>query len=209
MTCAIVERMAVLDEDFSIDARLTEGGDGLWSPPGSTPAVAPRDFQSLYEQQRARAEAAEARCEELRWTEVAARSDAGSWKSRFKSCRRRLSEAEEEAKELRSAARDVPSLRAQVVRLEALLSEAGTRSSEAALVGALSKEVARLHDALAASPARRGGAGRQSAGEPAIAGAPKRATDWCRRSPQVAVPPEPLPYPSGSSSRCRYRASPI
>ena len=157
--------MAVLDEDFSIDARLTEGGDGLWSPPGSTPAVAPRDFQSLYEQQRARAEAAEARCEELRWTEVAARSDAGSWKSRFKSCRRRLSEAEEEAKELRSAARDVPSLRAQVVRLEALLSEAGTRSSEAALVGALSKEVARLHDALAASPARRGGAGRQSAGE--------------------------------------------
>ena len=165
MTCAIVERMAVLDEDFSIDARLTEGGDGLWSPPGSTPAVAPRDFQSLYEQQRARAEAAEARCEELRWTEVAARSDAGSWKSRFKSCRRRLSEAEEEAKELRSAARDVPSLRAQVVRLEALLSEAGTRSSEAALVGALSKEVARLHDALAASPARRGGAGRQSAGE--------------------------------------------
>ena len=166
MTCAIVERMAVLDEDFSIDARLTEGGDGLWSPPGSTPAVAPRDFQSLYEQQRARAEAAEARCEELRWTEVAARSDAGSWKSRFKSCRRRLSEAEEEAKELRSAARDVPSLRAQVVRLEALLSEAGTRSSEAALVGALSKEVARLHDALAASPARRGGAGRQSAGDP-------------------------------------------
>ena len=165
MTCAIVERMAVLDEDFSIDARLTEGGDGLWSPPGSTPAVAPRDFQSLYEQQRARAEAAEARCEELRWTEVAACSDAGSWKSRFKSCRRRLSEAEEEAKELRSAARDVPSLRAQVVRLEALLSEAGTRSSEAALVGALSKEVARLHDALAASPARRGGAGRQSAGE--------------------------------------------
>ena len=106
--------MAVVDDDFSIDATLPESGDGIWSPPGSIPAVAPGDFYSLYEQQRARAEAAEARCEELRWAEVAARSDAGPWKSRFKSCRRRLSEAEEEAKELRSAARDVPSLRAQV-----------------------------------------------------------------------------------------------
>ena len=47
-----------------------------------------------------RADAAEARAEELRWAEVAARSDAGSWKSRFRSCRRRLSEANEEAKEL-------------------------------------------------------------------------------------------------------------
>jgi len=90
LTCAIVERMAVLDDDFSAGARLAEGGDGIWSPSGSTPAVAPQDFQALYEQQRARAGAAEARCEELRWAEVAARSDAGSWKSRFKSCRRRL-----------------------------------------------------------------------------------------------------------------------
>ena len=83
--------MAVLDDDFRVDATLTEGGDGIWSPPKPAPAGAPRDFQSLYEQQRARAEAAEARCEELRWAEVAARSDAGSWKSRFRSCRRRLS----------------------------------------------------------------------------------------------------------------------
>ncbi len=157
--------MAVLDDDFSIGATLTDGGDGLWSPPGSTPAVTPRDFQSLYEQQQARAEAAEARCEELRWAEVAARSDAGAWKSRFKSCRQRLTEAEEEAKELRDAARDVPSLRAQVARLQALLSEACARSNEGALVEALSKEVTRLQDALAASPPRRGGAGRQSAGE--------------------------------------------
>ena len=165
MTCAIVERMAVLDDDFSVGATLAEDGAGIWSSPKSTSTAPPEDFKSLYEQQRARADAAEARCEELRQAEVSARGGAGYWKWQFKSCRRRLSEAEEETKELRSAARDVPSLRAQVVRLEALLSELGAQSSEAALVEALSKEVARLHDALAAPPARRGGAGRQSAGE--------------------------------------------
>ena len=157
--------MAVLDDDFSVGETLAECGARIWSPPGSTPAVAPGDFKSLYERQRARANAAEARCEELRWAEVAARSDAGSWKSRFKSCRRRLSEAEEEAKELRNAARDVPSLRVRVARLEALLAELAAQSSEAATIEALSKEVARLQNALAASPARRGGSGRQSVGE--------------------------------------------
>ena len=157
--------MAVLDDDFSIGATLTEGSAGIWSSPKSTAAASPQDFRALYAQQRARVEATEARCEELRRAEVAARSSAGYWKWHFKSCRRRLSEAEEEAKELRSAARDVPSLRTQVARLQALLSEACARSNEGTLVEALSKEVAGLQDALAASPARRGGAGRQSAGE--------------------------------------------
>ena len=91
----------------------------------------------------------EARAEELRWAEVAARSDAGSWKSRFRSCRRRLSEANEEAKELRRAAKAAPSLRAEAVRLETLLSEAGNGSSETGAIEALGKEVARLREALA------------------------------------------------------------
>ena len=91
----------------------------------------------------------EARAEELRWAEVAARSDAGSWKSRFRSCRRRLSEANEEAKELRRAAKAAPSLRAEAVRLETLLSEAGNGSSEIGAIEALGKEVARLREALA------------------------------------------------------------
>ena len=165
MTCAIVERMAVLDDDFSVGATLAEDSAGIWSSPKSPATASPQDFKSLYEQQRARAEATEARCEELRQAEVSARSGAGYWKWHFKSCRRRLSEAGEETKELRSAARDVPSLRAQVARLEALLSELGAQSSEAAMIEALSKEIARLHDALAASPARRGSAGRRSAGD--------------------------------------------
>ena len=91
----------------------------------------------------------EARAEELRWAEVAARSDAGSWKSRFRSCRRRLSEANGEAKELRRAAKAAPSLRAEAVRLETLLSEAGNGSSETGAIEALGKEVARLREALA------------------------------------------------------------
>ena len=165
--------MAVLDDDFSVGATLAEDGAGIWSSPKSTVTASPRDFKSLYEQQRARAEAAEARCEELRQAEVSARSGAGYWKWHFKSCRRRLSEAAEETKELRSAARDVPSLRAQVARLEALLSELGAQSSEAATIEALSKEVARLHDALAASPARRGG------GRPGTPGG--LARPWKRR----------------------------
>ena len=160
MTCAIVERMAVLDDDFSADATLIEGGDGIWSPPRSTPADAPRDFQSLYEQQRARAEAAEARCEELRRAELAARTDAGSWKSRFRSCRRRLSEAIEEAKDLRRAAKVAPSLRAAMARLETLLSEAGIASDEAGAVEALGKEVVRLREALAEPEAVTDTAGR-------------------------------------------------
>ena len=151
--------MAVLDDDLRVGGTLTEGGGGFWSPPGPAPSVAPRDLQSLYEQERARADASEARCEELRWAEVAARSDAGSWKSRFKSCRRRLSEAEEETKELRRAAKDLPSLQAEVARLTTLLSEAGISSSETGKVEALRKEVARLRRALAAQP------GKDTAGE--------------------------------------------
>ena len=141
--------MAVLDDDFRVDATLSEEGDGAWSPPKPAPAGAPRDFQSLYEQQRARTEAAEARCEELRWAEVTARSDAGTWKSRFRSCRRRLSEAVEEAKDLRCAAKAAPSLRAAVARLETVLSEAGIASDETGALEALGKEVVRLHGVLA------------------------------------------------------------
>ena len=148
--------MAVLDEDFGADLTLVEDDGGVRSSPAAEPVRPPRDWQMLYEQaharaerERVRADAAEARAEELRWAEVAARSDAGSWKSRFGSCRRRLSETNEEAKELRRAAKAAPFLRAEAVRLETLLSEAGNRSSETGAIEALGKEVARLREALA------------------------------------------------------------
>ena len=148
--------MVVLDEDFGTGLTLVEGNGGVRLSPVSVPEHAPRDWRSQCE--RERADAAEARAEELRWAEVAARSDGGSWKSRFKACRRRLSEAVEETKEARRTARDVPSLQAEVARLETLLSEAGIASAFDT-AGALRKENARLRKALAASKAREGATG--------------------------------------------------
>ena len=127
--------MAILDAGFATDLTPVEDDGGIRSTPTIRPEHEPRDGQSLYEQAHARAErerdradAAEARCEELRWAEVAARSDAGSWKSRFKSCRRRLSEAEEETKELRRSVREMPSLQAEVAYLRKLVWQAQSAS---------------------------------------------------------------------------------
>ena len=155
--------MAVLDEDFGTGLTLVEGNGGVRSSPVLVPERAPRDWRSQCERERARADAAEARAEELRWAEVASRSDAGSWKSRFKACRHRLSEAVEETKEARRVARDVPSLQAEVARLETLLSEAGVESNEDSTIEALRKENARLRKALAGSEAREGAIGRRRA----------------------------------------------
>ena len=158
--------MVVLDEDFSTGLTLVEGDGGARSFPSVVAERTPREWRSLYEreharaeEERARADAAQARCEELRWAEVASRSEAGSWKSRFKACRRKLSEAVEETKEARRAARDVPSLQAEVARLETLLWEAGIESNESSKVEALRKEVARLRKALATPQAPQGAVG--------------------------------------------------
>ena len=66
-----------------------------------------------------------ARCEELRWAEVAARNDAGLWKSRFETSRKHLTAAVEETKAVRRAAKDALFLQAEVARLTKLLSDAG------------------------------------------------------------------------------------
>ena len=70
-----------------------------------------------------------------------------------------MSEAVEETKEARRAARDVPSLQAKVARLETLLSKAGIGSNESSKIEALRKEVARLRKALAVPEARKGAIG--------------------------------------------------
>ena len=86
--------MAVLDEEFGDDLRQIEGGGRMEPSPALLPVAGPCDFRSRHEREcaradreQARADAAEARCEELRWAEVAARSDAGLWKSRFSTAR--------------------------------------------------------------------------------------------------------------------------
>ena len=122
----------MLDDDFTVDATLAEGG-AIWSPPKPTPADASQDYLALYERERARAEAAEARCEELRWAEVAARTEAGSWKSRFKSCRSKLDAAVEETKQLRREVKaGAPGLHREVTRLRKELSQALAEPSAAA-----------------------------------------------------------------------------
>ena len=78
--CAIVERTAMRDEDFGTDLNLAVGDDGDWSPPEVIATQASRDWRSRFEQERARADAAEARAEELRCAEVDSRARAGSLK---------------------------------------------------------------------------------------------------------------------------------
>ena len=71
-----------------------------------------------------RADAAEARCEELRWAEVESRARTGSLKWQLDRSRSKLKAAVEETQEVRRTAKDALSLQAEVARLEKLLSEA-------------------------------------------------------------------------------------
>ena len=72
----------------------------------------------------ARAETAEARAEECRWAEVAARAELGSLKARFQANREKLAEAREEVKAIRRAAKDAIFLHQEVQRLTDLLAAA-------------------------------------------------------------------------------------
>ena len=146
--------MAVLDEDSGAALRCLEDGD-VWPSSEAAPAGAPRDWRSEYERERARADAAEARCEELRSAELRARSEAGSWKYRFKSCRSRLDAAVEETKQLRRQVRTAaPELHREVARLRKELSQAlagpsamATRARETR-IGVLKTENLDLRKAL-------------------------------------------------------------
>ena len=154
--------MAIRDEDFGATLTSAEADDEAWSPPVATPAFAPSDLRSLYEQvharaeqERARADAAEAHAEELHQAEVAARSRAGSLKSQLDKSRNKLNAAIEETKEVRRAAKDALFFQAEVVRLEELLSEAGVESSRRSTIMSLRREVAQLREALRATEARK------------------------------------------------------
>ena len=146
--------MAMRDEDFGATPTPTEVEDGFWSPPLAAPASERHDWQSLCEQaqaraetERARADAAEARCEELRRAEREARSRAGSLKWNLDKSRDKLKAAVEEVKEVRRAAKDALFFQAEVGQLEKLLSEAGVESSKRSTMMSLRKEVFRLRKA--------------------------------------------------------------
>ena len=139
--------MAMRDEDFGAVLTPVEAGDGLWSPPMAAPARGPCDWRSLYDEAHARADAAEARVEELLQAERDARSRAGSLKWQLDRSRTKLKAAVEETAAVRRAAKDALSHQAEVARLEKLLAEAGVDSRKGA-TGRLRRENARLHGAL-------------------------------------------------------------
>ena len=147
--------MASRDEDFGADLALTEGNDAIWSPSGPAPAREAREWRSLYEQAHARAErecsradAAEARAEELRWAEVDARGRAGSLKWQLDRCRDKLKAAVEETKQIRRTAKNALSLQAEVTRLEKLLSEASIEPTRRRPITKADKETRRLRATL-------------------------------------------------------------
>ena len=111
------------------------------------PATEP-DWRRLYEQTLNRAEAAEARADELKWAEVAARTEAGSWKSRFEAARRKRQEADEETRRVRRVAKDAPFLQSEVARLTRLLREAGVDPRRRSTILSLRMEVERLRKAV-------------------------------------------------------------
>ena len=80
--------------------------------------------------------------------EIDSRARASSLKWQLDTCRRKLSEAAEETKEVRRTAKDALSLPAEVGRLEKLLSEAGVEPSKRGRISSVSKERRRLRAAL-------------------------------------------------------------
>ncbi len=109
----------------------------------------PRDWRRLYEQTLARAEAAEARAEELKWAEVVARRAAESLRWQFKEARRKRLAAVEDANEARRAAKNALFLEAEVARLTRLLGEAGVDPQPRGTEISLRREVAQLRKAVA------------------------------------------------------------
>ncbi len=135
--------MTILDDAVGADITLVERPDGRWSAPSETQLRGELDWRLLFERERARAE-------QLRWSDVDARSRSGWLKWQLDACREKLKAAVEETKEVRRTARDALSLQAEVARLTKLLVAAGVESSKRSTMVSLRKEVGRLRKALRA-----------------------------------------------------------
>ena len=148
----MVVAMAVYDQTPGAARPRTEGGDGLGLPPPVVPCEAP-DWRLLYEQQRVRADALQARVKELTWAETSARSHAGMLKWNLARTRAQLEAAHGEVKEVRRDAQQSLFFKSQVARLEALLEEAGVETSRRSTMMSLRQEVFRLKKDLKAATA--------------------------------------------------------
>ena len=106
-----------------------EGGPAAPSSGGGEP-----DWRSLFERERRRAE-------ELRRGEIGWRAKALSRRRQFEIGRDKLAGARAEVREVRRAAREALSLRAEVGRLKRLLAEAGMDSRKRSTIASLRLEV--------------------------------------------------------------------
>ena len=141
--------MKICTEAVETEPALVERPDEPWPHPPELFTTGEAYWRSLYERERARAEAAEARCEELRWKEVDTRTRAGSLKWYLDNCRRKLAASVGKLKEVRRAAKkDILALEAEVARQEKLLRKAGVEPGKRSPLASLRKEVARLRKAL-------------------------------------------------------------
>ena len=114
----------------------------------------PPDWRRLYEQTLERAEAAEARAEDLKRAEVTARSEAGTYKGLFKAARRKRLDAVEDASRARRAAKNALFLEREVTRLSGLLEEAGVDPHARGREMALRRELHRLRQAVPGAEAQ-------------------------------------------------------
>ena len=146
--------MAIREQAVLADLSLIERPEGPRSVLSETPACDASDWQSEAERERARADAAEARAEELRRAEIEARSRAGSLNWQLDASRDKLESAFAEAREARRVAKDALALQAEVTRLEKLLSAPGSGADKRSTITKLRMEIARLRRALKASEAR-------------------------------------------------------
>jgi len=153
--------MAMRAEDIGNGLTPIGWVDEVASDPEPTRAEEVAAWRLRHELEVARAETAEARAEECRWAEVAARAELGSLKVQFQANRAKLAEAREEVKAIRRAAKDAIFLRQEVQRLTELLAAArvdpSRRSPAVSLRMALAEareENARLRRAVRVSRRR-------------------------------------------------------
>ena len=100
----------------------------------SAPTSGEPDWRSLFERERRRAE-------ELRRGEIGWRAEARCWRRQFEIGRDKLAAARAEVREVRRAAREALSLRAEVGRLQRLLAAAGVDARKRSTIVSLRMEV--------------------------------------------------------------------
>ena len=130
--------MSVPAQDLrTIPAPVRELGSGPPFPEGggpSAPTSGEPDWRSLFERERRRAE-------EWRRGEIDWRAKARSWRRQFEIGRDKLTAARAEVREVRRAAREALSLRAEVGRLKRLLAAAGVDARKRSTIVSLRLEV--------------------------------------------------------------------